>query len=126
MEYHLNIVGYIHNQENISELHILPEYRDAMAGLAKGKIIWILLWLHRSDEEEKRKILKVHSHGEAGYPLRGIFATRSPVRPNPIGMYRRRIINIEENRIYVRRMDTYDGTPIIDIKPFASSLDSEE
>ncbi len=126
MEFHLKVVGYVHNQENISELHILPEYRDAMDGLAKGKIIWILLWLHESDKEEKRVILKVHSHGEAGYPLRGIFATRSPVRPNPIGIYRRRIMKIVNTTIYVRRMDAYDSTPIIDIKPFAPSLDSEE
>ncbi len=126
MVYVVKPIGFVHSKGEMSEIEVLPEYMEAMDGLKKGKIIWLLLWFHKSDTEEKRGIMKVHSHGETGYPLRGVFATRSPVRPNPVAMYRRRILEIKENRIFVRRMDVYESTPVIDIKPNAVELDTEE
>lgn len=118
-------VGKVHNRKNNTEIEIFPEYRDAMYGLREGQIIWLILWFHRSDDEEKRKIMKVHSHGELGYPLRGIFTTRSPVRPNPIALYRRQILKIENSKIFVRSLDAYEDTPVIDIKPYSATLDNE-
>jgi len=126
MGYFLKPIGFVHHGVDRSEIEILPEYMEALDGLQKGKIIWLLLWFHESDSEEKRKILKVHSHGEPGYPLRGVFASRSPVRPNPVAIYRRRILEIRENKIFVRRMDAYENTPVIDIKRLATKTDMEE
>ncbi len=126
MEYRLVPVGKVHNKKSSTEIEIFPEYRDALDGLREGQLIWLILWFHRSDDEKKRKIMKVHSHGEPGYPLRGIFATRSPVRPNPIALYRRRILKLENSKIFVRYLDAYEDTPVIDIKPYSATLDNEE
>ncbi len=123
MQYLINPVGVIKKDEETT-IHIYPEYVEAMDGLREGQRIMLFLWFHRS--EDKRDILKVHSHGEPGYPLRGVFATRSPVRPNPIALYNVKIYKIRDNHIVIEDIDAYDGTPVVDIKPFVKRLDCKE
>ncbi len=93
-------------------LEIAPQYLEAMDGLAAGQTIVVLFWLHRSS----REVLKVYPRGDRSRGLRGVFATRSPVRPNPIAVSELRVLAVEGNRIMVRGLDVLDGTPIIDIK----------
>ncbi len=120
MQYQINPVGIIRKYKG-TLIYIYPEYVEAMDGLKEGMRIMLFLWFHRS--ENKRDILKVHSHGEPGYPLRGVFATRSPVRPNPIALYNVEIREIRDNTIFIEDIDAYDGTPVVDIKPFVKGLD---
>jgi tRNA-Thr(GGU) m(6)t(6)A37 methyltransferase TsaA len=101
-------------------LEIDPAYGDALDGLLAGSDILILTWLH----ESRRDLLRVHPRGDPNRPLRGVFATRSPVRPNPIGLHRATIVKIEgPGRIRVRPLEVLDGTPIIDIKPVMEEVE---
>ncbi len=115
-------VGYVRGGPE-TYIEILPGFWEATEGLTEGNWIKLILWFHESDRPEKRKILKVHPQGDPENPLRGVFATRSPVRPNPIAIYTVRIHRIEEGRIYIDDIDAFDGTPVVDIKPFVESLD---
>jgi tRNA-Thr(GGU) m(6)t(6)A37 methyltransferase TsaA len=73
--------------------------------------------MHRIPEEERR-IMKVHPRGREDMPLLGVFATRTPYRPNPIGLTLVELMKVEGNVLTVRGLDAFDGTPVLDIKPF--------
>ncbi len=96
-----------------AKLEILPEFREGLIGIEPGQDIWILTWLH----ESQRSVLQVHPRGDPQNPLAGVFATRSPDRPNPIGLHRCRILNIAGNCLEVAALEAIDGTPIVDLKP---------
>ena len=114
--YEIYSIGKVRQSENITVLNIFEEYSDGLDGLKEGMKILLLLWFDRSDTPEKRKILKVHPKGNPNNPIRGVFSTRSPVRPNPIGVYTVKILKIDGNNIFIEKIDAYENTPIIDIK----------
>jgi tRNA-Thr(GGU) m(6)t(6)A37 methyltransferase TsaA len=82
-------------------------------GLAVGQDIILLSWFHRA----RRDVLAVHPRGELSRPRSGVFSTRSPDRPNPIGLHRVRVLGLAPGRLEVAPLEAIDGTPIIDIKP---------
>jgi tRNA-Thr(GGU) m(6)t(6)A37 methyltransferase TsaA len=95
-------------------LEIDPAYARGLDGIRPGQAIWVLTWLH----ESRRTVLAVHPRGDPGNPLTGVFATRSPDRPNPIGLHRATVVSMEGGgRLQVQDMEAIDGTPVIDIKP---------
>jgi tRNA-Thr(GGU) m(6)t(6)A37 methyltransferase TsaA len=95
-------------------LAIDAAFAEAIDGIAVGSEIVVLTWLHRAD----RSVLRVHPRDELERPLAGVFATRSPARPNPIGLHRVRVVELDAQRgIRVDELEAVDGTPIIDIKP---------
>ncbi|MDD2466532.1 MAG: tRNA (N6-threonylcarbamoyladenosine(37)-N6)-methyltransferase TrmO [Desulfobulbus sp.] len=98
--------------DHTGTLEIDPRFLDAMDGIKAGMTIVVLFWLHRSS----RNILKVYPRGDRSRGLSGVFATRSPVRPNPIALSELTVLAVEGNCIQVRGLDVLDGTPIIDIK----------
>ena len=73
----------------------------------------VLTWLHRSD----REVLRVHPRDDFANPMRGVFSTRSPARPNPIGLHEVRILAIDGARVHVSALEAIDGTPVVDVKP---------
>jgi tRNA-Thr(GGU) m(6)t(6)A37 methyltransferase TsaA len=93
---------------------VLEESVNAAAGdLAVGQDVLVLTWLHLAD----RDVLRVHPRGDESRPLTGVFATRSPDRPNPIGLHRVRILEVDGARVRVSGLEALDGTPVLDIKP---------
>jgi L-fuculose-phosphate aldolase len=100
-----------------AEVTILPEYRDALLGIAKGHKLVLLTWLHESD----RSVLQCHPRAIKERPLTGVFYTRSPDRPNPIGLHEVEVLDIlESGRLIVSPMEVLDGTPLVDIKKVMS------
>jgi tRNA-Thr(GGU) m(6)t(6)A37 methyltransferase TsaA len=89
---------------------------EAMDGLKVGDEVVILTWLHQA----RREVLKVHPRSERSRPLMGVFATRSPDRPNPVGLHCVTIRSIAKNRMRIGPIEAIDGTPVIDIKPALS------
>jgi len=87
--------------------------REGLFSLEAGAEVIVLTWLDRA----QRDVLLVHPRGDPGNPLQGVFNTRSPSRPNPIGLHRVQILAIEGNRIHVSNLEALDRTPIIDLKP---------
>jgi tRNA-Thr(GGU) m(6)t(6)A37 methyltransferase TsaA len=89
-------------------------FAPALDLMKPGQEIVLLTWLHEAD----RKVLKVHPRDNVSIPLTGVFATRSPDRPNPIGLHRVKLLRIEDGiRLYVQGLEAIDGTPIVDVKP---------
>jgi tRNA-Thr(GGU) m(6)t(6)A37 methyltransferase TsaA len=94
-----------------------PAVGDALDGLAEGDEVLVVTWLHLAD----RDVLRVHPRGDATRPAQGVLGTRSPDRPNPIGLHRARIEAIDGLRVRVHPLEAVDGTPIIDLKPVLSA-----
>jgi tRNA-Thr(GGU) m(6)t(6)A37 methyltransferase TsaA len=90
-----------------------PGVAQALDGLEAGAEVLVLTWLDRG----RRDVLTVHPRGDLSRPATGVFATRSPDRPNPIGLHRVEIAEIDGLRVRVRRLEALDGTPIVDVKP---------
>ena len=90
-----------------------PEFADGMRSLVPGDAVLVLTWLERAD----RDVLSVHPRGERSNPEEGVFSTRSPHRPNPIGLHRVEVLAVEGTRLRVSDLDAIDGTPVVDVKP---------
>jgi tRNA-Thr(GGU) m(6)t(6)A37 methyltransferase TsaA len=86
---------------------------EAMDGLSVGDEIIVVTWLHRA----RRDVMKVHPRSDPQRRLTGVFATRSPDRPNPLGLHPVTIRRIVKNRLRVGPIEAIDGTPVVDIKP---------
>ena len=96
-----------------------PDLLTALEGVEVGEEIIVLSWLHQAD----RSVLRVHPRGDLSRPEAGVFSTRSPSRPNPIGLHRVRVLDIEGVRVHVSGLEAIDGTPIIDLKPVLSRIE---
>ena len=94
-------------------LELSPRVAQGLVGISTGDELMVLTWLHRA----QRDVLQVHPRGRTDRPLTGVFATRSPDRPNPIGLHRVRVVEVAKARIRVEPLEAIDGTPIVDIKP---------
>ncbi len=88
-------------------------FAEALDGVAAGDELLVLTWLDRAD----RSVLRVHPRGDPARPEQGVFATRSPDRPNPIGLHRVTVVSVDGLRVRVRGLEAVDGTPVLDVKP---------
>jgi tRNA-Thr(GGU) m(6)t(6)A37 methyltransferase TsaA len=96
-----------------------PEVQAGLDGIAVGDEIIVLSWLHEAD----RTVLRVHPRGDLSRPEAGVFSTRAPSRPNPIGLHRVRVLDIAGVRPHVSGLEAIDGTPVIDLKPTLASIE---
>jgi tRNA-Thr(GGU) m(6)t(6)A37 methyltransferase TsaA len=94
-------------------LEIGEPLADALDGIAPGDALLVITWLHEAD----RSVLKVHPRSDPSRPLTGVFATRSPDRPNPLGLHPVTVREIARARLRVGPLEAIDGTPVVDIKP---------
>jgi tRNA-Thr(GGU) m(6)t(6)A37 methyltransferase TsaA len=99
-------------------IEVLPPYRKALDRMQVGDEIVVITWLHRG----QRDVLKVHPRGDRSRPLTGVFSTRSPDRPNPLGLHRVKVMRIHSGRLFVGAIEAIDGTPVVDIKPVLLEL----
>lgn len=94
-------------------LELTAPVEQGLVGITAGDDVIILTWLHRA----RRDVLQVHPRGRLEAPLTGVFATRSPDRPNPVGLHRVSVLEVAGQRLRVAPMEAIDGTPVVDIKP---------
>jgi tRNA-Thr(GGU) m(6)t(6)A37 methyltransferase TsaA len=92
---------------------------EGIRDLRVGTEVLVLTWLDRA----RRDVLEVHPRGDSSNRLTGVFSTRSPDRPNPIGLHRVRIESIDGMRVRVSNLEALDGTPIVDVKPLLGPID---
>jgi tRNA-Thr(GGU) m(6)t(6)A37 methyltransferase TsaA len=90
---------------------------DALEGVEVGDELFVITWLHQG----RREVLQVHPRGDASRPRTGVFATRSPDRPNPLGLHRVTALEIVPGKLKVGPLEAIDGTPVVDIKPVLRS-----
>lgn len=96
-----------------ADLVFEPAVAEAMRDLHAGDELLVLTWLHRA----RRDVLTTHPRGDVHRPMEGVFSTRSPDRPNPIGLHRVQVVSIDGTTLRVRNLEAVDGTPVIDVKP---------
>jgi tRNA-Thr(GGU) m(6)t(6)A37 methyltransferase TsaA len=127
IEYSLYSIGFIHSPLKQREdaprqgsegapdawLEVHPAVAEGLDDLALGDEIIVITWFHQA----QRDILKLHPRGDKTIPLTGVFATRSPDRPNPLGLHRVTVLEIAGNSLKVGPLEAIDGTPVVDIKP---------
>jgi tRNA-Thr(GGU) m(6)t(6)A37 methyltransferase TsaA len=94
-----------------------PAFLDALDGIRAGDEVIVLTWLHSA----RRDLLQVHPRGDTSRAQQGVFSTRSPHRPNPIGLHPVEIASMDGVRVLVRNLEAIDGTPVLDLKPVLSS-----
>ena len=94
-----------------------PAVVEGLDGIRAGDEVIVVTWLDRA----RRDVLRVHPRGDASRAQQGVFNTRSPHRPNPIGLHRVEVLSIDSGRVRVSNLEAVDGTPIVDVKPVLSS-----
>ena len=102
------------------------KYEPGLLGLDGFSHVYVFWWFDRNDTPEGRAVLQVHPRGDRKNPLTGVFATRSPRRPNLIAMTLCKIVAVKENVVEVEKIDAFDGTPVLDMKPFLPGYDTAE
>jgi len=93
-------------------LEIEPQFAEALLGIEVGHELIVITWLH----EAQRDVLKVHPRSDESRPLTGVFSTRSPARPNPLGLHPVTVREIDGMRLKIGPIEAFDGTPVVDIK----------
>ena len=94
-------------------LEVDPAFTPALSGIVEGDELVVVTWLHRAD----RSMLETHPRNDPAIPLAGVFNTRSPDRPNPLGLHRVSVRSVEGTRLRIGPIEAIDGTPVVDIKP---------
>jgi tRNA-Thr(GGU) m(6)t(6)A37 methyltransferase TsaA len=97
-----------------------PAVRTAAADVRPGDRLVVLTWLHAAD----RNVLRVHPRSDPERPTAGVFSTRSPHRPNPIGLHTVTVTQVADERIEVDALEAIDGTPVLDLKPVLGEIAS--
>jgi tRNA-Thr(GGU) m(6)t(6)A37 methyltransferase TsaA len=120
----LDPVGRVERRDGKIFVELQLVFAEALDGIQGFSHIWVIYWFHGNDTPEKRRTLKVHPRGNPANPLTGVFATRSPARPNLVGLDACRLVRREGNRLEVTGLDAWDGSPVLDIKPYLPQLDS--
>jgi tRNA-Thr(GGU) m(6)t(6)A37 methyltransferase TsaA len=126
-------IGVVHNSvkdprmgdwESLeSTIVVQDRWASALDGLEAFSHIFVIYWLHLVSEEPRETTTHVHPRGDPSIPLQGVFATRSPVRPNPIGLRVVALLERRGNVLRVRGLDAIDGTPVLDLKPYLFHYD---
>jgi tRNA-Thr(GGU) m(6)t(6)A37 methyltransferase TsaA len=114
-----NVGDEVKDKSRTSQIVLHSELAEALDGIGDFSHLFVLFWLNRIPDEP-RKTLKVHPRGRRDLPLLGIFATRTMLRPNPVGLTLVELVKVKGNVLTVRGLDAFDGTPVLDIKPFDS------
>ena len=109
----------VKDKSRISQIIVRDELVEALEGVGGFSHLFVLFWLNQVSSKQ-RLTLKVHPRGRMDMPLLGVFASRTNHRPNPIGLTLVELLKVEGNTLTVRGLDAFDGTPILDIKPFDS------
>jgi len=106
----------VKRRTHISKIILHEDLTKSLDGIEEFSHLFILFWLHKVTSQDKK--LKTYPRGRTDMPLLGVFATRTANRPNPIGLALVELLGVEGNVLTVRGLDAYDGTPVLDLKPF--------
>ncbi len=131
----LKAIGHVKNdfnssvpkgyEDKVSEIVLDAEFSEALDGTEENSHVIVLFWLNKIDDEG-RSIKKLHPKGREDLPLVGVLATRSPRRPNPIGLRAVKLEKREGNVLAVKGLDAFNGSPVLDIKPYSLKHDKIE
>lgn len=116
-------VGRVEKKGGGARVRIFEKYADALKGLDGFSHVHVLYWFDKNDTARKRSILQVYPRGNRKNPLTGVFACRAPVRPNLIALSLCKIVSVEGAVVNIEKIDAFDKTPVLDLKPYAPGID---
>lgn len=119
-----HFIGIVERAGEEAKIKIFPKFCDGLRGVESFSHLIVLYWIHLHDNEEDRRTLLVYPKRQAVNILTGVFACRSPARPNPIGLCVVELVKREECTLTVKGLDALENSPIIDIKPYIPKIDS--
>ncbi len=122
----VRFIGEVESAGEPSTILIYPEFRQGLFGVERYSHLIVLYWFHLRDNEDHRGTLQVTPPRHPGSPLTGVYACRSPSRPNPIGLTVVELESVDGCRLIVRGLDALEGSPIVDLKPYLPNWDSVE
>ena len=125
-EFKMHPIGHVKKSEDRTLIVLDKKYQPGLLGVEGFTHIYMIWWFDKNDTPEKRATLQVHPRGNRDNPLTGVFATRSPVRPNLIALTLCKVISVKGNAIEIEKTDAFDGTPVLDIKPFLPGYDTAD
>jgi tRNA-Thr(GGU) m(6)t(6)A37 methyltransferase TsaA len=117
-------IGRVQKPDNRTLIVLDKKYQPGLLGLDQWSHVQVVWWFDKNDTPEKRAILQVHPRGDQANPLTGVFACRSPFRPNLIALSLCKVVAVNDNVVEVDKIDAFEGTPVLDIKPYAPGQDS--
>ena len=117
-------IGFVRKADGRILIVLDKKYQPGLLGLDGFSHVYVFWWFNRNDTSEGRAVLRVHPRGNRKNPLTGVFATRSPRRPNLIALSLCKIVSVEENVVEVEKIDAFPDTAVLDMKPFMPGYDS--
>jgi tRNA (adenine37-N6)-methyltransferase len=117
-------IGHVEKKDGRSLIVLDKKYEGGLLWLDGWSHVHVFWWFDKNDTPQKRSMLQVHPRGDAKNPLTGVFACRSPFRPNLIGLTLCKIVSVKDNLVEVEGIDAFEGTPVLDLKPFTPGPDS--
>ena len=111
-------IGRVEVKGGSAAIRIFEGYAEGLLGLDQWSHVNVFYWFDKNDTPENRRVLRVHPRGNRENPLTGVFACRSPFRPNLIALTVCRIVAVEGCLVRLEKIDAFDGTPVLDLKPF--------
>ena len=120
--FYLEPIGMVRKYGKKTKIEVYDDFACGLLGLEGFSHIFVFYWFDQNDTSEKRKTLQVHPRKDPRNPLTGVFATHSPLRPNPIALTLCKIVAIAGNIIEIEEIDAYDGSPVIDIKCYVPAV----
>jgi tRNA-Thr(GGU) m(6)t(6)A37 methyltransferase TsaA len=125
-ELKMHPIGHVKKSEDQAFVVLDKQYEAGLLGLDGFSHVYVFWWFDRNDTPQGRTVLRVHPRGNPKNPLTGVFATRSPRRPNLIAMTLCKIVAVQGNTVEVEKIDAFDGTPVLDMKPFLPGYDTAD
>ena len=122
----VHAIGQVQKKDGRTLIVLDKKYEKGLLGLEQWSHVQVIWWFDKNDTPQKRSILQVHPRGDAKNPLTGVFACRAPVRPNLIGLSLCKVEAVKNNVVEVDKIDAFDGTAVLDLKPYARGQDSAE
>jgi tRNA-Thr(GGU) m(6)t(6)A37 methyltransferase TsaA len=123
-EFKMRPLGYVKKSGDRTLIVLDKKYQEGLLGLEQWSHVQVIWWFDKNDTPQQRAILQVHPRGDQNNPVTGVFACRAPVRPNLIGLSLCKVLAVKDNIVEVEKIDAFEGTPVLDIKPFAPGQDS--
>lgn len=109
-------IGAVHKEDGRTTIVLEKDYAPGLMGLENFSHVTVVYWFHLNDTPEKRAVLQVHPQGNLANPIRGVFTTHSPARPNLIAISRCKILAVRDNVIEIEDIDAFAGSPVLDLK----------
>jgi len=125
-EFKMRPIGHVKKSEDRTLIVLDKKYQPGLLGLDGFSHVYVFWWFDKNDTPAGRAVLQVHPRGNRKNPLTGVFATRSPRRPNLVAMTLCKIVSVKDNVVELEKIDAFDGTPVLDMKPFLPGYDTAD